>query len=539
MRNAERGMTQGRLKHFGWGREGEGLTAEEETTALARYRSLFKVDHFEQVSPPTLLQIELRRPRLSPPAVLAPLCSIDPYDRALHTYGKSFCDYARGLVGDYSNAPDVVAYPRDENEVAAILDWAGATPAVVTPFGGGSSVVGGVEPRLDGSPYKGAISLDLRHLDRVLEIDRTSRAARIEAGVFGPALEAQLKPHALTLRHFPQSFEYSTLGGWIATRSGGHFASLYTHIDDFVENLRVITPRGMVETRRLPGSGAGPSPDRLFIGSEGILGVITQAWMRLQDRPRFRAGGAVRFADFFTAARAVRAIAQAGLYPANCRILDPQEAHNTGAADGTAAILVLAFESADHPLDAWMARALECCTDHGGAPEQAGAADGRREGAAGLWRNAFIRMPHAREPLVRRAIISDTFETAITWERFEAFHDTVKAATEAAIREVTGRAGQVTCRFTHVYPDGPAPYFTFHALGRHGDLLAQWRAIKGAASAALIGAGGTITHHHAVGRDHRPWYDEQRPALFAAALHAAKQALDPQGLLNPGVLIDP
>jgi alkyldihydroxyacetonephosphate synthase len=379
----------------------------------------------------------------------------------------------------------------------------------------------------------------LRHLDRVLEIDRTSRAARIEAGVFGPALEAQLKPHALSLRHFPQSFEHSTLGGWIATRSGGHFASLYTHIDDFVESLRVITPRGPLETRRLPGSGAGPSPDRLFIGSEGVLGVITEAWMRLQDRPRFRAGGAVRFADFFTAARAVRAIAQTGLYPSNCRILDPQEAQNTGAGDGTSAILVLAFESADHPLETWMGRALECCADFGGTPERAGVTDAHREGAAGLWRNAFIRMPYARERLVRKAIIADTFETAITWERFEAFHDEVKGATETAIRDVTGRPGQVTCRFTHVYPDGPAPYFSFHALGRHGNLLAQWRAIKSAASDALIRAGGTITHHHAVGRDHRPWYDREIPALFAAALRAAKQSLDPQGMLNPGVLFDP
>jgi alkyldihydroxyacetonephosphate synthase len=329
------------------------------------------------------------------------------------------------------------------------------------------------------------------------------------------------------------------LGGWIATRSGGHFATLYTHIDDLVENLRVVTPRGLVETRRLPGSGAGPSPDRLFIGSEGILGVITEAWMRLQERPRFRAGGAVQFADFFSAARAVRAIAQAGLYPANCRILDPQEAYNTGAGDGRAAILVLAFESGDHPVDAWIARALECCADHGGVREQPDKTDAHREGAAGMWRNAFIRMPYARERLVGRAIIADTFETAITWERFEAFHDAVKTATEAAIREATGRTGQVTCRFTHAYPDGPAPYFSFHALGRHGDLLSQWRTIKNAASEALIAAGGTITHHHAVGRDHRPWYDKQRPELFAAALRAAKRAVDPQGLLNPGVLIDP
>jgi alkyldihydroxyacetonephosphate synthase len=529
----------GRLKHFGWGREGEGLTAEEEKAALDRYHRLFGVDQFDELAPPALPEIKLRQPRIAPPPALAAHCSSDAYDRAAHTYGKSFSDYARGLAGDYDNAPDLVAYPRNEAEVRAVVDWAGSAQAALIPFGAGSSVVGGVEPKIDGTSCRTAVSLDLRHLDRVVEIDRTSRAARIEAGVFGPALEEQLRPHGMTLRHFPQSFEYSTLGGWIATRSGGHFASLYTHIDDFVESLRIVTPRGVVETRRLPGSGAGPSPDRLFIGSEGILGVITEAWMRLQDRPRFRAGGAIRFANFFSAARAVRAIAQAGLYPANCRILDPQEAQNTGAGDGSAAILVLAFESADHPLDAWIGRALECCADHGGTPEHSGKADAHREGAAGVWRTAFIRMPYARERLIRRAIITDTFETAITWERFEAFHDRVKAATERAIREATGRPGQVTCRFTHVYPDGPAPYFTFHALGQHGDLLSQWRAIKRAAGDALIAAGGTITHHHAVGRDHRPWYDRQRPDLFAAALRAAKREIDPQGLFNPGILIDP
>ncbi|HEY1301296.1 MAG TPA: FAD-binding oxidoreductase [Stellaceae bacterium] len=532
-------MAERRLKHFGWGREGEGMTPDEETAALDRYRRLFGVDRFEERTPPALADIALRPLRIAPPASLAEICSTAAYDRLAHAYGKSFRDYARGLVGDYAAAPDVVAYPRDEAEVAAVLDWAGGAGAMVVPFGGGSSVVGGVEPQLDGTPHRAAVTLDLARLDRVLEIDRASRAARIQAGVFGPALEAQLCPHSLTLRHFPQSYEYSTLGGWIATRSGGHFASLYTHIDDLVESLRVVTPSGPIETRRLPGSGAGPSPDRLLIGSEGILGVITEAWMRLQDRPRFRAGGAVRFADFFTAARAVKAIAQAGLYPANCRILDPQEAANTGAGDGTAAIMVLAFESADHPLDAWIARALECCADLGGVPERPGEGDAHRAGAAEQWRTAFIRMPYARERTIRRGIIADTFETAITWDRFEAFHDRVKAAAETAIREVTRRPGQVTCRFTHVYPDGPAPYFSFHALGRHGELEAQWRAVKAAAGDALIAAGGTITHHHAVGRDHRPWYDRQRPDLFAAALRAAKRVLDPAGLLNPGVLIDP
>ncbi|HZU91888.1 MAG TPA: FAD-binding oxidoreductase, partial [Stellaceae bacterium] len=484
-------MAEQRLKVFGWGREGEGLTAEEEALTLDRYRRRFAVDRFDERPPPRLEALRLRPPRLSAPPALAACCSSDPYDRALHTYGKSFCDYARALAGDYDEAPDLVAYPRSEAEVAALLDWAGGSQAAVIPFGGGSSVVGGVTPRIEPGRHKGAVSLDLRQLDRVVEIDRASRAARIQAGIFGPALEAQLRPHALTLRHFPQSFEYSTLGGWIATRSGGHFATLYTHIDEFVESLRVATPKGIVETRRLPGSGAGPQPERLFIGSEGVLGIITEAWMRLQDRPRFRAGGAVHFRDFYSAAQAVRALAQAGLYPANCRILDPEEAANTGAGDGAAAIMVLAFESGDHPVEPWLRRARECVADHGGRPEAEGETDAHRAGAAEAWRTAFIRMPYARERLVTRAIIADTFETAITWDRFESFHDRIKAATAAAIREATGRPGQVTCRFTHAYPDGPAPYFTFHALGRHGELLAQWRHIKQAASDMLIAEGGT------------------------------------------------
>src|SRR5215211_2260729 len=443
-----------RLKHFGWGREGEGLSADEELFVLARAEARFGRALTESASAPPLDEIALAAPRIAAPRSL-PFCTSGHYDRAAHTYGKSYPELARGLARDYASAPDVVAYPRNESDVAAVLDWAGSADATVTPFGGGSSVAGGVEPRRYG--HKGAVTIDLREMSKVKEVDKTSRAALIEGGTYGPALEAQLRPHGLTLRHFPQSFEYSTLGGWIATRSGGHFASLYTHIDDLVESLRVVTPRGILETRRLPGSGAGPSPDRMFIGSEGTLGVISRAWMRLQPRPKFRAGASVRFHSFFGAARALRAIAQAGLYPSNCRILDAQEAFNTGAADGSVAIMVLGFESGDHSPDAWMARALECCADHGGTPEAAKAGDAHLEGAAEIWRNAFIRMPYAREFLSPAGLINDTFETAITWDRFESFHDNVKAATERVILEATGLKGEVTCRFTHVYPDGPAP----------------------------------------------------------------------------------
>jgi len=252
-----------RLKHFGWGRETEGLTPAEEAFVLARAEARFGATLKESASAPLLDAINLEPPGVTAPASLS-FCTSEHYDRAAHTYGKSYPELARALARDYASAPDVVAYPGNEHEVAAVLDWAGSVDATVTPFGGGSSVCGGVEPKRFN--HKGAVTVDLRQMGKVKEVEKVSRAALIEGGTYGPALEAQLKPHGLTLRHFPQSFEYSTLGGWIATRGGGHYASLYTHIDDFVESLRTITPKGALESRRLPGSGAGPSPDRMMIG---------------------------------------------------------------------------------------------------------------------------------------------------------------------------------------------------------------------------------------------------------------------------------
>jgi len=284
----------------------------------------------------------------------------------------------------------------------------------------------------------------------------------------------------------------------------------------------VVTPSGVSESRRLPGSGAGPSPDRLFLGSEGALGVITEAWMRLQEPPQHRAGASVRFADWERAVEAVRLIAQSGLYPANCRLLDPAEAFlNAGSSQS---VLVLAFESADHPVDALLNRALELCA--GGEVA---------EGTAQRWRRSFLRMPYQRDAMAQHAMITETFETACTWDRFAELHAAVTHAATAVLEEVCG-VGIVTCRFTHVYPDGPAPYYGIYGPGRWGSLRQQWDEIKVAVSEALIGAGGTITHHHAVGRDHMPWYLRQRPEVFGTALEAAKAALDPAGVLNPGVL---
>ena len=404
------------------------------------------------------------------------------------------------------------------------------------PYGGGSSVVGGVEYR--GDAHTGVVSLDLSSMDRVLEIDRTSRAARIQGGALGPVLEDQLRPEGYTLRHFPQSFEFSTLGGWLATRAGGHYATLHTHIDDFVESMRVVTPVGVSESWRLPGSGAGPSPDRLFLGSEGTLGVITEAWMRIQERPRFKASTSATFDTFGDALGATREIAQSGLHPANCRLLDPGEAAMSGIGNGSTCVLVLGVESAHSPVDHDLGLLSDIARDHGGRLPEADPATGSgRDDAADTWRSSFLQMPYQRDGLARMGGIVETFETATTWDRVEGLYRDVLARMRDEVRRVTGSDGLVNCRVTHVYADGAAPYFTVIAAGRPGRELAMWDELKAAAMEVVVEHRATVTHHHAVGRDHRPGYDRQRPEPFAVALLAAKGALDPAGILNPGVLV--
>ena len=384
---------------------------------------------------------------------LAAWCSTSTEDRASHTFGKSYRDIVRAVHGDLADPPDVVAFPPTEADVIAVLDWCGTEGLAAIPYGGGSSVVGGVECAV-GDAFAGAVSIDLGALDQVVDIDATSRAARIQAGALGPVLEEQLRPHGYTLRHFPQSFELSTLGGWLATRSGGHYASVYTHIDDLVESMRVVTPTGISESRRLPGSGAGPSPDRLFLGSEGSLGIITEAWMRVQDRPRWRASAGVTFERYADGVEATRAVAQSALFPTNCRLLDGTEAAISAGASGHGALLVLGFESADHPVAAWIERAVELCRDHGGevpagvrltdSHDEGSGAAGRGDDAVGSWRSTFLRAPYQRNGLVRCGVIAETFETACTWDAFPALHASVTTTVEDALgQDLRRRLGDV------------------------------------------------------------------------------------------------
>lgn len=516
---------------------------------------------------PSLEGSKLPEPRFQPPVELKAFGTTDRLERATHTYGRGYRDLVRGFAGDFSAAPDWVFYPTDEAQLILLFRFCEAESIAFIPYGGGTNVVGATEHRAGGR-HRGTACVDLSKMDKVLEIDTASRCARIQAGATGPRISAQLAAQGLSLRHYPQSFELSTLGGWIATRAGGHYATLYTHIDDLVQAVRVVTPAGTIETRRVPASGAGPAPERLFLGSEGTLGVITEAWVRVQPRPRWRASASVHFTKFSDGITAARALSQSGLYPSNCRLLDEKEAllHRV-TKDGTS-VLLLAFESADHPVEPWMERALSIATDLGGNCDEEpkyfidstyhsmrpGAVSnppppsvppsnelpelGHESADAATWKRSFFDAPYMQSALVSLGVVCDTFETACTWDAFPKLHAAVTAAVEKAMQEVCG-AGVVTCRFTHVYPDGPAPYYTFIAPGRADAEIEQWSAIKAAAMETILANGGTVTHHHAVGRVHRPWWEKERSPLFEAALVATKDRLDPQGILNPGCLLPP
>lgn len=521
-------------KHWGWGFADEDPPRAEVDVMAAGFAAHFGFGSPEVEDPLSLEAVELPEPRVKVPAGLSAITDQSPHARFFHSHGASYRDVVRAMRGELDHITDAVIRPHDEISITAAMEWASAEGIAVIPFGGGTSVVGGVEPSVGGS-FNGVVTLDLSAFDQLHEVDPVSGAARIGGGAAGPKLEADLAAHGLTLRCYPQSFQFSTLGGWIATRAGGHFATAETHIDDLVESVRAVTPSGVWESRRLPGSGAGPSPDGMLLGSEGVLGAITEAWVRVRPKPDSRAQTAVRFPSFTVAADAVREIVQARIRPANLRLLDPSEAALTGAGDGESAVLVVAFEAYGRSVESELDQALSVCKRHGGSWEQV--SSGGREGASGAWREAFLRAPYLRDTFVRMGVISETFETAVTWDRFPTLLASVTEKVEAALGAHCG-GGRVSCRFTHVYPDGPAPYFTVLAPAERGSEVAQWDAIKRAASDALIDAGGTITHHHAVGRDHRPWYDRQRPDAFAAALKAAKLAVDPHGIMNPGVLVD-
>jgi len=531
---------RGRRSFWTWGWQADEPSpaerAEMASTLSATYGKEIKAPPI-----PAIDDIEIRSPRISIPDSVSGVVTIDKTERIIHTYGGHFLELNRALRGDFASPPDAVAYPTNNDELERVMAWCDEKGHTVIPYGGGTTVVDGVSIP---AQVDAAVTIDMERFDQVLEIDETSRAARIQAGIFGPDMEDQLRPSGFTLRHFPQSFPWSTLGGWIVTRSGGHYATNHTHIDDFVESATMLTPSGWWESRRLPGSGAGPSPDRMVIGSEGTLGIVTQAWMRIQKRPVYRATAGVVFENFAAAYDATRHIAQAKLWPANLRLLDPAEAGRAAGMDGRHALLIVGFESADVPQQAFINEAVKIARECGGTigdddiqiDDGSGKATGRG-GAVGNWRSSFIGVNAGLTNGL--GLIGDTFETAVTWDAWPAFDAVIRERVGGVLKEVIGETHSLSCRFTHVYPDGPAPYYTFSGMGTPGGEAEQWQAIKSAASDAIIQAGGTITHHHAVGRMHAGHWQQQRPDLFETAYRGAKQAVDPSSIMNPGVLFEP
>lgn len=523
-------------KFWGWGFQDFIVPPQViEKTKLLLQMSL-GIKEFTQIELPKLEDLQLRQPRFKLDEKNVSICKSDIYNRASHTYGKSYRDIWRGLHGHFENPPDYVAYPQQEEDIIALMDFAIKNQIALIPFGGGTSVCGGVESTQN-IDYQGVISIDMQSFNQVLEIDKVSRCARIQAGIFGPDLEQQLKPHGLTLRHYPQSFEFSTLGGWLATRSGGHFATGHTHIDDFVESIRMISPQGVLQTRRLPASGAGPSEERLLLGSEGIFGIITEAWMRLQAIPAYKATQVVKFKSFEQAVDTARLLAQSGLNPSNARLIDPLEAFSNGLGDGISTVLIIGFESANHSVEHYLKEALQICQKNGGTwVEKIADSPKQNDENAEAWKKSFLQAPYLRDEMMQYGIIMETFETAITWDQFPIFHQKVTNCVKKALKEICG-GGILTCRFTHLYPDGPAPYYTVIAQGKWGEELKQWDQIKALVSQTIIDYGGTITHHHAVGKDHQPYYAQQMSAPFGGILKNIKQTLDPQWIMNPEVLI--
>ena len=555
------------LRWWGWGTLDQGYSLEGRSAFWPMLQEWLKlpdeaVEH--ETLPVSLDEISLRPSRLDDP-MLSSLrrllgdgaVRIDKQARVEHAYGKSYRDLVRIRAGRVPNPPDTVVYPADQGQVVSLLAWAADRDVVVVPFGGGSTVLGGVEPVPGERPV---VTLDLARLDRVLSVDATSRTARIQAGATGPEIEAQLNAQGFTLGHFPQSFEFSALGGWIATRSAGQNSIGYGKIEALTQAVRVVAPVGIVETKDTPATAAGPSLLQLLIGSEGAYGVITEATMRVQPLPTVQDYRGILFHNLEDGVAAFRDLMQsADLHPAIIRLSDgPETAAQAAMSHEHHGLRRLADRLIGRYLNAqeydlaagsvlmllgfdgdtqWTARqwrmALAICGDHRGL--SLGRAVGRS------WVRDRYALPYLRDTLLGHGVMVDTLETATTWSNLMPLYEAMVSAMRGAITATDGGPGYVMTHISHAYEHGASLYSTF--LGRQvpdPDPLvrqAQWQAVKRATTDAILAAGGTLTHHHGIGRDHIPWLEEEVGQVGVRALRVLKSTFDPTGILNPGILL--
>lgn len=494
----------------------------------------------EPTAEPTLEEVRVRPSALSPSdreglaaIVGAENVLVEDRDRLLRAGGKSTLDLLRRRDFGVQDGPDAVLVPGDDDEVAAVLRFCADHSIAVVPFGGGTSVVGGLDP-LRGD-FKAVVSVDLRRFDELHSLDDVSWEAELGAGLTGPEAEQLLNERGFSLGHFPQSFCFATIGGFAATRSSGQDSSGYGRFDDMVRGLRAVTPAGVFDAGRAPASAAGPDLRQLLLGSEGTFGVITKVRVRVHPVPETTRYEAWSFPDFATGAAALRAVAQTGAGPTVIRLSDEAETGvNLATADSIGetqitggCLAITAFEGTEAHVVSRHAETRDLLSGNGGTS--------LGEGPARAWEHGRFNAPYLRDGLLSAGALCETLETATSWSNVP----TLKAAvTDALTRSLanSGTPALVMCHISHVYPTGASLYFTVVAAQR-GNPIEQWRAAKTAASEAMVRVGATITHHHAVGADHRPWMRDEVGDLGVAVLRAVKSTLDPTGIMNPGKLI--
>jgi alkyldihydroxyacetonephosphate synthase len=460
-------------------------------------------------------------------------CMSDDYGRLLRAGGKSTLDLLRRKDSGIQDAPDAVLLPADEDEVGAILRHCAQRSIAVVPFGGGTSVVGGLDP-IRGD-FKAVVALDLRRLDELHGLDEVSGEAELGAGVTGPEAERLLGERGFSLGHFPQSFQFATIGGFAATRSSGQDSAGYGRFDDMVRGLTAVTPAGVLDLGRAPASAAGPDLRQLILGSEGVFGVITRVRLRVHPVPETTLYEAWSFPDFGTGASALRAVAQTGTGPTVLRLSDEAETGVNLATTETigeqtitgGCLAITAFEGTAAHTESRHAETRAVLEAHGGTS--------LGDAPARAWEHGRFGAPYLRDSLLSAGALCETLETATNWNNVGALKAAVTDVLTTSLAQ-TGTPALVLCHISHVYPTGASLYFTVVA-GQRGNPIEQWRKAKAAASDAMVRNGGTITHHHAVGADHRPWMRDEVGDLGVEVLRAVKAVLDPAGILNPGKLI--
>ena len=477
----------------------------------------------------------------------------DRYERIFHALGKSYHDLIRVRAGTLSHAPDAVVYPETNTEIKQLMDFAAAEGLALIPYGGGSSVVGGIEARAD--EHAGVLTIDMTRMNRVLNIDEESLTATVQAGIYGPALEAQFQERGLTLGHYPQSFQFSTLGGWIAARGSGQQSNRYGAAAKFLVGSTVVTPSGVLKTRPFPQSAAGPDLNHVVAGSEGRIGVIVEATVRLHSVPSSQDYRGFLYPDFEMGAEVIRALMQEHVDVAMLRLSDAGETFFLGQfksfgkpeswlqkAAGAAlefagvgknpCLLLVGMEGTSASVAASRISVARICLGGGGVPLGPGPGRG--------WYATRFEMPYLRDALLNRGVGVDTLETATHWSNIQHLHRVVKKQLVTSIKRHSDRCkGEpiVMAHISHSYHTGASLYFTFVFPIALGDPLGQWTAIKKEVSDVILANAGTISHHHGVGRDHRPWMRPEKGELGVQLLQSACAGVDPTGMMNPGKLI--